>query len=1013
MTTAAVRGLVRQIAQDEPPSDGELLTRYARARDNEAFAELLRRHGPVVFGVCRRLLVNQHDAEDAFQAVFLVLARKVESVRPPGMVGNWLYGVAVRTAKKAKLAATRRWRREMATAMASRTDADSRSTAELSELRAVIDDELSRLPVHLRAAVVLCDLGGKSNVEASREMGCPAGTIGARLHQARKLLAERLTRRGVALSAAGLGAALTPEASSAAVSTDLARATLAVAETAAAGAASPAISPTVQALAGGVIRTMASGKFKLSAAAMIVGLLTGFGVLWGAPSAESRVEVVGVLGTVTPTLPGPVDSPKPHAALGSVQAIEFSQDGKRYSVVAGGKATVHDADTARALYTVDAEAARFTSDNRTLATVREKSIGWLDRETGKELKSFPRPKTNLAWHLVSFSPDGKRYAAHFGFQLRVYDTETGFEPIRLDNQHEPGGSFLGGAMGKQLLWSPDGKQVVAVGMLVADGKLGAAGWEVETGKRFYAFEATLDDGPRAAAFSSDSKSLAVAYKGRVDVWTGGLNPARGLDANGIPTALAFAADGKTIAVGVRKPVPVAFWAKPEVKHKSEVVVLDAKTGKEVRRFAGFEDGKATTSLPVTALAFSPEAKTLLAGTGLLAGTPGDGGNPKLGEVKSFSLEAVAPPNAPPAAGRWRQQAVLNDNEDSFVSVAFAPDGKTFAAGGSRRGRGNVTVWNATTHAKHLWYSHDDIRPEAAAVAYSPDSAWLAFTNKDGASLIETATWKLIRSIKEKDVTPTSIAFGPSEKVDGHKQTRLALTDGRSVSAKSWLDEATEGTAQFGPLTNPPKDVGPLPAAVAYSPDGKQLVFIPNHKMDPNWVSGSKKNLTHWFAHVWGGGSGAAMYPLLHGTEPVTAVAWSKDGKLIATGGADGDVAFWDSTTFKELRRVNLGGRGVKGIVHALAFAPDGQNLAAAVTQDEGKDAQRVVLIEPTTCKRVQDLLGFNDAPPIAVAFSPDSKTLIVGCGFRGTDPRKLPLDDPKKIGEVRVFAVETPETKRP
>jgi WD40 repeat protein len=510
-----------------------------------------------------------------------------------------------------------------------------------------------------------------------------------------------------------------------------------------------------------------------------------------------------------------LDSPKPPAVPGSVQSIAFSQDGKRYSVVAGGKVTVHDWSTGRALYAVDTEAAHFTSDNRILATMRQKSIGLLDRETGKELKSFPRPKTHLGWNLVSFSPDGKRYAAHLGFDVRIYDTETGFEPVRLDNQ-----SNLGGAEVKQLIWSPDGKQVAAVGAWLTFGKYGAAGWEVETGKRFYAFEATIDDGPRAAAFSSDSKSLAIAYKSRVDVWTGGLNPAREMDPNGIPTALAFARDGKTIAIGVRKPVPVAFWAKPEVKYKSEVVVLDAMTGKEVRRFAGFEDGKATTSLPVTALAFSPDGKQLLAGTGLLTGTPGDGSNPKLSEVKSFSLEAAAPPNAPPAAGTWRQKAVLNDNEDSIISVAFAPDGKTFAAGGSRRGRGNVAVWDAATHARLWWFSHDDIRPQAAAVAYSPDSVWLAYTNKDGASVIETANWKAVRSIKEKDVIPTAIAFGAAEKVEGHKQTRLAFTDGRSVWAKTWLDEATEGTTQFGPLTNPPKVVGPPPTAVAYSPDGK-------------------------------------------------------------------------------------------------------------------------------------------------------------------------------------------------
>ena len=103
MSTAAVRGVVRRLGLDDPPTDAALLTRYARHRDAAAFAELLRRHGPVVLGACRRILADPHAAEDAFQAVFLVLARKAASVRPAGRVGGWLYGVAVRTARKAKV----------------------------------------------------------------------------------------------------------------------------------------------------------------------------------------------------------------------------------------------------------------------------------------------------------------------------------------------------------------------------------------------------------------------------------------------------------------------------------------------------------------------------------------------------------------------------------------------------------------------------------------------------------------------------------------------------------------------------------------------------------------------------------------------------------------------------------------------------------------------------------------------------------------------------------------------
>src|SRR5437764_497610 len=141
MSTAAVRGVVRQLglADADPPSDAALLTRYARQADPAAFAELLRRHGPAVLGVCRRVLGDPHAADDAFQATFLVLAVKAGAVCPPGSVGGWLYGVAVNVARKAKLAAARRWRREMVAAardLASR-GCEPPESADRADLRAV------------------------------------------------------------------------------------------------------------------------------------------------------------------------------------------------------------------------------------------------------------------------------------------------------------------------------------------------------------------------------------------------------------------------------------------------------------------------------------------------------------------------------------------------------------------------------------------------------------------------------------------------------------------------------------------------------------------------------------------------------------------------------------------------------------------------------------------------------------------------------------------------------------
>src|SRR5262249_54392705 len=184
--------------------DGQLLERFVACRDEPAFEALVHRHGPMVLGVCQRLLGNHHDAEDAFQATFMVLAKKAATVRPRGMVGHWLYGVACRTALEARVAAARRRARGKGYAM-TRTPA---TPIEWDDLRPVLDEELQRLPEKYRAAVVLCELEGKSRKEAARLLGIPEGTLSSRLATARRRLARRLARRGLDLSAAALATLL-------------------------------------------------------------------------------------------------------------------------------------------------------------------------------------------------------------------------------------------------------------------------------------------------------------------------------------------------------------------------------------------------------------------------------------------------------------------------------------------------------------------------------------------------------------------------------------------------------------------------------------------------------------------------------------------------------------------------------------------------------------------------------------------------------------------------------------
>src|SRR5439155_19014045 len=166
-------------------TDADLLAAFADRRDEAAFEVILRRHGPTVLGVCRRVAGPGPDAEDAFQATFLVLARKARAVRPRSALAGWLYGVAVRTALKVRAAEARRRTKEREVATMPRpADAEPPTPDELAALHR----ELGRLPADLRAAVVLCDLEGKTRAAAARQLGWPEGTVASRLARARRVL---------------------------------------------------------------------------------------------------------------------------------------------------------------------------------------------------------------------------------------------------------------------------------------------------------------------------------------------------------------------------------------------------------------------------------------------------------------------------------------------------------------------------------------------------------------------------------------------------------------------------------------------------------------------------------------------------------------------------------------------------------------------------------------------------------------------------------------------------------
>lgn len=277
-------------------ADEQLLERYLQQHDQAAFAELVRIHAPMVWGVCRRVLGHHHDAEEAFQATFVVLARKGSAIGRKMLLANWLFGVAHRAAQNARR--TRAIRRIRERPMTLVPEAASQSDAPLAEaawpeIAPFVDRELSRLPEKYRAAIILCDLEGCTQKEAASRLGCPEGTLSSCLTRARELLRQRLARSGVVVSIGALALALSRQAASASVPDALMQSTLqlipALSTATAVGAG--IVSPSVTALCEGVMKAMLYAQLKrlalLTSLAIFVGLGAG-GALYQNVAAEPQ-----------------------------------------------------------------------------------------------------------------------------------------------------------------------------------------------------------------------------------------------------------------------------------------------------------------------------------------------------------------------------------------------------------------------------------------------------------------------------------------------------------------------------------------------------------------------------------------------------------------------------------------------------------------------------------------------------------------------------------------------------
>jgi RNA polymerase sigma factor (sigma-70 family) len=319
-----IRGLAESRGGDL--SDRELVERFTAGRDDGAFATLVERHGAMVLSVCRRVLSHEHDAEDVFQAVFLVLSRKAGTLRRKDAVGPWLFGVARRLSLKARQA---RERRDRAVPFAESLPGDPLDELTVRDARAVLDEELARLPARERGPLVLCYLEGLTRDEAAARLGCPLGTLKSRMERGRAILEKRLARRGLGLAAMLPTLVLTRDVASA-VSPALQSATVESAMAFAGRLSGRAVSPEVAVLAHGMLKPTVSVKFAFGVAVVLI-VACGISVELVAsrsdvpPATTDRAESIADASTSSPLMP---PAPPPTTTVPSATEKQVPKDEK-------------------------------------------------------------------------------------------------------------------------------------------------------------------------------------------------------------------------------------------------------------------------------------------------------------------------------------------------------------------------------------------------------------------------------------------------------------------------------------------------------------------------------------------------------------------------------------------------------------------------------------------------------------------------------------------------------------
>ncbi len=702
--------------QAEGLPDADLLARFAQLRDEAAFELLVWRHQRMVLGVCRRLLRDAHDAEDAFQAAFLTLARKAPCIGRREAVASWLYKVAYRCALRVRQT-VRRQRQAVDNGVdpANVAVADSSLAAvEQDDLRELLDEEVQRLPAKYRAAVVLCYLEGKSYQQAAIELGCPAGTLSARLHTAREKLRRRLTARGIAPAAALALLEGTRETHAAA---RLATVAVQAAGRILAGqSAADVVSSRTLEVATGVMQAMSASRQKIIALVLLMGCLSGL-TSWAAlralpqTSREKNVENADKLMSVNKGGKSMTwqECARLLSACGQFPAhvAYFAPDGSALAAVNGeGILRLWNTSNWEPRWQYDPRRRYgnqfqlwepFSPDRRLIHISgriadaekpgRLKSeMLLLDAANGREVARLPGSD-------LKYSPDKTKLATSEKDCVTLWDART-FQRIRRLKTAAP-------ADGLHLVFSNDGT-LVCIPTKGSDCGL----WETATGKERAKLQGFF---PR---ISPDGKSLLTVLPGGiVKSWDTADGRERAVvrkeGRNGCMAA--FSSDGQRILVWAHTALKangvfVDPPRGPTPRHirPIDACLYDAATGTELQRLPGDNDHEIYPN-------FSPDGRTIAYS--------------RL-EPDETEHEEVVLWDVPSG----RERAVLrvpHGKQNPFVSSGvhnpfFSPDGTTIATT-DPFGK-NLRLWNGASGRPLL-----DLPPEVRFAYFSSDGQWLAGT----------------------------------------------------------------------------------------------------------------------------------------------------------------------------------------------------------------------------------------------------------------------------------------------